>query len=310
MKGVDNMGFKNKLNKMKSFLFDEEEEKEVVKTPKVIKEKKEERKPVKVIEEEYETKDNDDLYFEDVSETFTPDVTEVKSRSVKNENEFKFPEFNDDDFMVAKPKQKIEVEEVKSVKKDETRTLLYQGSKRKEETKKFKPSPIISPIYGLLDKEGNTVKKDDETYDSSYLDNSEPSLDMVRKKAYGILDEELENTMKRLSNKTIEEAEKEMEKEEELSRIKQKNKKEESKVIEIPKKISYEEENDDDDDMILPNLKFNEIDVDKELKEGKTGAMKKITPKDYDEEEDEEDTKEQDLFNLIDTMYSKEGKDK
>lgn len=304
------MGFKNKLNKMKSFLFDEEEEKEVVKTPKVIKEKKEERKPVKVIEEEYETKDNDDLYFEDVSETFTPDVTEVKSRSVKNENEFKFPEFNDDDFMVAKPKQKIEVEEVKSVKKDETRTLLYQGSKRKEETKKFKPSPIISPIYGLLDKEGNTVKKDDETYDSSYLDNSEPSLDMVRKKAYGILDEELENTMKRLSNKTIEEAEKEMEKEEELSRIKQKNKKEESKVIEIPKKISYEEENDDDDDMILPNLKFNEIDVDKELKEGKTGAMKKITPKDYDEEEDEEDTKEQDLFNLIDTMYSKEGKDK
>ena len=303
------MGFKNKLNKMKSFLFDEEEEKEVVKTPKVIKEKKEERKPVKVIEEDYETNGNDDLYFEDVSETFTPDVTEVKSRSVKNENEFKFPEFNDDDFMVAKPKPRIEVEEVKPVKKEEPRTLLYQGSKRKEESKKFKPSPIISPIYGLLDNEGNTVKKEDEPYDSSYLDKSEPSLDMVRKKAYGIIDEELENTMKRLSNKTIEEAEKEMEKEEELSRIKQKNKKEESKVIEIPKKISYEEEDDDDDDMILPNLKFNEIDVDKEIKEGKTGSIKKVSAKDYDED-DEEDTKEQDLFNLIDTMYSKEGKDK
>ena len=302
------MGFKNKLNKMKSFLFDEEE-KEVVKTPKVIKEKKEERKPVKVIEEDYETNGNDDLYFEDVSETFTPDVTEVKSRSVKNENEFKFPEFNDDDFMVAKPKPRIEVEEVKPVKKEEPRTLLYQGSKRKEESKKFKPSPIISPIYGLLDNEGNTVKKEDEPYDSSYLDKSEPSLDMVRKKAYGIIDEELENTMKRLSNKTIEEAEKEMEKEEELSRIKQKNKKEESKVIEIPKSISYDAEDDDDDDMILPNLKFNEIDVDKEIKEGKTGSIKKVSAKDYDED-DEEDTKEQDLFNLIDTMYSKEGKDK
>ena len=207
------MGFKNKLNKMKSFLFDEEEEKEVVKTPKIVKEKKEERKPVKVIEEDYETSNKDDLYFEDVSETFTPDVTEVKSRSVKNENEFKFPEFNDDDFMVAKPKPRIEVEEVKPVKKEEPRTLLYQGSKRKEESKKFKPSPIISPIYGLLDNEGNTVKKEDEPYDSSYLDKSEPSLDMVRKKAYGIIDEELENTMKRLSNTTIEEAEKEMEKE-------------------------------------------------------------------------------------------------
>lgn len=303
------MGFKNKLNKMKSFLFDEEEEKEVVKTPKIVKEKKEERKPVKVIEEDYETSNKDDLYFEDVSETFTPDVTEVKSRSVKNENEFKFPEFNDDDFMVAKPKPRIEVEEVKPVKKEEPRTLLYQGSKRKEESKKFKPSPIISPIYGLLDNEGNTVKKEDETYDSSYLDKSEPSLDMVRKKAYGIIDEELENTMKRLSNKTIEEAEKEMEKEEELSRIKQKNKKEESKVIEIPKSISYDAEDDDDDDMILPNLKFNEIDVDKEIKEGKTGSIKKVSAKDYDED-DEEDTKEQDLFNLIDTMYSKEGKDK
>ena len=303
------MGFKNKLNKMKSFLFDEEEEKEVVKTPKIVKEKKEERKPVKVIEEDYETNGNDDLYFEDVSETFTPDVTEVKSRSVKNENEFKFPEFNDDDFMVAKPKPRIEVEEVKPVKKEEPRTLLYQGSKRKEESKKFKPSPIISPIYGLLDNEGNTVKKEDEPYDSSYLDKSEPSLDMVRKKAYGIIDEELENTMKRLSNKTIEEAEKEMEKEEELSRIKQKNKKEESKVIEIPKSISYDAEDDDDDDMILPNLKFNEIDVDKEIKEGKTGSIKKVSAKDYDED-DEEDTKEQDLFNLIDTMYSKEGKDK
>ena len=302
------MGFKNKLSKMKSFLFDEEE-KEVVKTPKVIKEKKEERKPVKVIEEDYETNGNDDLYFEDVSETFTPDVTEVKSRSVKNENEFKFPEFNDDDFMVAKPKPRIEVEEVKPVKKEEPRTLLYQGSKRKEESNKFKPSPIISPIYGLLDNEGNTVKKEDEPYDSSYLDKSEPSLDMVRKKAYGIIDEELENTMKRLSNKTIEEAEKEMEKEEELSRIKQKNKKEESKVIEIPKSISYDAEDDDDDDMILPNLKFNEIDVDKEIKEGKTGSIKKVSAKDYDED-DEEDTKEQDLFNLIDTMYSKEGKDK
>ena len=132
---------------------------------------------------------------------------------------------------------------------------------------------------------------------------------MVRKKAYGIIDEELENTMKRLSNKTIEEAEKEMEKEEELSRIKQKNKKEESKVIEIPKSISYDAEDDDDDDMILPNLKFNEIDVDKEIKEGKTGSIKKVSAKDYDED-DEEDTKEQDLFNLIDTMYSKEGKDK
>lgn len=297
------MGLKSKLSKMKSFLFDEEdEEKEIKRTPKRSLKNEKKEQIVKEEEKFSETQEIEELYFEDVSETKGLEKTaEIKSRSLKNESEFKFPEFDDDDFAVPKVRQEIVVKPVK----EEPKPLLYQGSKRKEETKKFKPSPIISPIYGLLDKEGNTVQNDAKKNEKLKYD-EEVSLDVVRKKAYGILDEELENTMKRLSKKTIEEAEKDMEDEEkELSREKQKAKivKEEKTVI-----VSSDD-GDEDDDMILPNVNFKEIDVDQE----RTRNLKKDLDEKKEtkviEDDDDDDTKEQDLFNLIDSMYQKEGQD-
>lgn len=290
------MGFKNKLNKMKSFLFDEEEIEEK-KAPVIIKEKKVEKKIFdEVKEDDYLNKKSmEDFYFEDVSDN-NKDTSDIGLRVQKKSSEFQFPEFDDDDFMVAPKKPEPIIEEVKP----EPKVLLYQGSKRKEETKKFKPSPIISPIYGLLDKEGNSLEKENKK-ESVFVSNKEASFDDIRKKAYGILDEELENTMKRLSKKTIEEAEKDMEKEEiELSRTKDKFKKiKESKAIAL-------DENDEEkeDDMILPNINFKEIDIDKEREKLKETSVKE--ERNIDDDEDD-DTKEQDLFNLIDTMYSKEG---
>ena len=211
----------------------------------------------------------------------TDDV--IKSRVVKNEIEFKFPEFDDDDFMINRNESKPEP----IIKEKPKPVPLYQGSKRKEETKRFRPSPIISPIYGLLDNEGNSIKKDSEL-NSSFKNNDEVTYDDVRKKAYGIVDEELSNTLEKLSSKTIEEAEKEMkEREKSLSREKIKSKK---------------EAEDDEDDMILPNVDFKEIDIDKEV------SVKK-TKKEVEDDDEDEETKEQDLFKLIDTMYDKEGKD-
>ena len=294
------MGFMNKLNKMKSFLFDEEEEKEERKPSKKVS-----KKDVKKEEpEKIKNNDIEELYFEDVSEPDVPVETEITSRVQKKETEFNFPEFDDDDFMVVSKKP----EPIIPIKKEEPKRVLYQGSKRKEENKKFKPSPIISPIYGLLDNDGNTVKEK-ESSDKKQSYNEEVSFDEVRKKAYGGLDEEIENTMKRLSKKTIEEAEQEME--EELSRAKKKN----TKVIEeeqeniITKDI--DDDYDDDDDMILPNVNFKEIDVD--IKTSKSKKKDSITNKKVEiseDDEDDDDTKEQDLFNLIDTMYqNKEDED-
>lgn len=289
------MGIMNKLNKMKNFLFDEEDdEKEIKKLDKKkLKQEKENKKDIKTDSVKEENDGIEELYFEDVSEENEEPEMEIYSRSEKNEGTFNFPEFDDEDFMVSsnKPEPIIPT----SVNEEPPR-ILYQGSKRKEETKKFRPSPIISPIYGLLDSEGNSVKEDSSSdKNSSYNDN----LDEVRKKAYGTIDDETQNTLKKLSKKTIEEAEKEMEKEEkELSR----EKKKESKVKEeIPVVASLEnDDEDEDDDMILPNVNFKEIDVDKE-----SGMLHEEESENHvsDEEDDEDDTKEQDLFNLIDTMY-------
>lgn len=302
------MGLMNKLSKMKSFLFDEEdEEKEVRKPSKKIVKREEEKedyiddlktniKPKKIEKVE-------DFYFEDVSEEETPKMPEVHSRSERADVKFNFQEFDDEDFMVSSKRP----EPIIPVKKEEPKRVLYQGSKRKEETKKFKPSPIISPIYGLLDEEGNHVKEEESKTDKAPNYNDEVSFDEVRKKAYGALDEEIENTMKRLSKKTIEEAEKDMEKEDELSREKKNTKVKEEKPV-----VASFDDDDDDDDMILPNVNFKEIDVDKEKdkpkhkKNDKKHEEKNITSQD----EDDDDTKEQDLFNLIDTMYqNKEDED-
>ena len=288
------MGLKNKLSKMKSFLFDEEDEKEgklsKKKEKQTISEKVEKPK-----EKEIEIDDNEieELYFENTNVDLKKDDI-IQSRVVKNEREFKFPDFNDDDFMVKKEEPKIK--EIKSNEEVVKKVPLYQGSKRKEETKRFKPSPIISPVYGLLDEEGNTLKKDEDS-SNIFKNNDEVSFDDVRKKAYGIIDESLSDTIENLSTKTIEQAEKEMEeKKQKLSRTDEKEKK-----VRTSKKVKEESE-DDNDDMILPNIDFKEIDVDKKVS---TKSSKKIVEEDDDEDEE---TKEQDLFKLIDTMYDKEGK--
>ncbi len=290
------MGLKNKLNKMKSFLFDEvDDEKEIKKIPKISlkKENKKQEEEKEKEEELSKTQEIEELNFDDDIETDLEKTNEIKSRTQKNEKEFNFPEFDDDDFMVTTPKHT-------PVVKQEPKPVLYQGSKRKEEVKKFKPSPIISPIYGLLDMEGNRIQSDSASKEKNKY-NSEVSLDVVRKKAYGNLDDNLEDTMKRLSQKTIEEAENDMEKEEkELSRTKNKEKK-----VALEKPIVVKQTDDeDDDDMILPNVNFKEIDVDKErAKDSKEKEISNVV------EDDDDDTKEQDLFNLIDSMYQKEGKE-
>lgn len=289
----------NKLNKMKSFLFDEEDDEKEVKKPSKKKEKAEEKIERKDKVEIFEPEQKDSiekLDFDDVPEETIKVPSKVHSRTEKVEQKFSFPEFDDEDFMVASKKP----EPIIPVKKEEPKRVLYQGSRRKEETKKFKPSPIISPIYGLLDNQGNSIKEEVGSDKSSKSD--EVTIDEVRKKAYGALDDELEDTIKRLSTKTIEEAEKEIEVENrELSREKKKR----EKINEEKPVVASLDDEEDDNDMILPNVNFKEIDVDKETKKTSKKQIKKkeSVKSPLEEDDDDDDTKEQDLFNLIDTMY-------
>ena len=63
----------------------------------------------------------------------------------------------------------------------------------KEEKKVFKPSPIISPVYGILDKD---YPKDEIRRSSENSYNAkEASVDEIRNKAYGSLESDIETTL-------------------------------------------------------------------------------------------------------------------
>lgn len=123
----------------------------------------------------------------DITDELTIDMDEEKE-----ETNFSRPVFFDDnDFKDLN--LSLEKEEPKYVEKD-----IY-GRKietpKVEEKKIFKPTPIISPVYGVLDK--NYHKEDivsrNEVKESPV--DLEPSIDSIRNKAYGTLEDELENTL-------------------------------------------------------------------------------------------------------------------
>lgn len=143
-----------------------------------------------------------------------PVVEEPVKEEVKEEKkptrEEKFVYFTDDDFKdLDKPKK----EEVKKVeKKVEPKPMAYKGASisvnpQPEPKKEFKPSPIISPVYGVLDK--NYEKEDIKpkvkptVYRSSTI-----TIDDVRNKAYGTVEDEIKDDI--LGKALIEQTEEEV----------------------------------------------------------------------------------------------------
>jgi len=148
------------------------------------------------------------------------------------------------------------------------------GSKleeKKEEKKVFKPTPIISPVYGVLDK--NYHKEDivSRTEFKKVEKNVEPSIDSIRNKAYGTLEDELENTLFG-NNSILFKQIKEEEKEEVLEKI---------------------------DEDVLTDLTE---DIGKELDELLDKKEK------YLDKEDKEEITD-DLFDFIDSTLYKDGDD-
>lgn len=116
----------------------------------------------------------------------------VEEKEVEEKKEEKLLFFDDKDF------EDLEREEEKIIKpipkKEEP--LPYKGVKpiiNDEPKKVFKPSPIISPVYGVLDK---NYKKDDimtkKSPRSSYHSEN-ITVDDVRKRAFSTLEDDLKN---------------------------------------------------------------------------------------------------------------------
>ena len=169
---------------------------------------------------------------------------------------------------------------------------LYEGSKDKEEKPVFTPSPIISPIYGILNK--NYKKEEIVTKKEirlSQASSRKADLDVVREKAYGDLANDISLSIEDEGKKNKEE------KENLLYDLNE----EESPTVKVVTVGDAEEYFND------LGLEYN-VDYKVEKEEEKEKKVEKeeekIEPKKEEHKmklNDSED--EKNLFDLIDSMY-------
>lgn len=214
------------LDKLKNALFEEEYvevEEKPVKAPKPKPKKEKPKRDVNSIKEEKRLKNvklttyEEEEKEEPIAKKILPmDVEEKKEKKVKEpekpkKEEFNFPTISDDEF-VEKDFGDIKVTEIEEdspslYHQDEEDIKLYKTSKEDEYIKKytaneygnyektkekkvFKPSPNISPIFGIIDDDRNGLKAQPkkEVRLTSVVRNEKIDVDDVRKKAYGIID--------------------------------------------------------------------------------------------------------------------------
>lgn len=151
----------------------------------------------------------------------------------------------------------------------------------KEPVKKFTPSPVISPVYGVLDK--NYRKEDILPRASS--EGTLPKImdvDNVRKKAFGFLEKNIDT--------------------EENEPLKDFQGENEMQMADISKELDADEEIGKTTRIDISDVKEIEEDIKAKEEEPKEPTVKS-------NKNDEEDSLEKDLFNLIDSMYeSREDK--
>lgn len=312
------MGF---MDKLKNIFFEEEEEEEEiqeVKPPKKEKEviakkvevpkRKKENIEVEEIREATKVNEVQEIQVNHEKEKVN-DYVESKRETSKINNSSDLI-FDDDDFIIdtKKPKKEVETYKAKETnlyqtrdtrdlyKKEEVReknepikyeTPLYT---EKKETKVFTPSPIISPIYGILDK---NYKKEEVKEKKEIRLSSRPvkmDLDSVRNKAFGDLEYDLFD-----STPTKEELEEEKKKKETPKRDVRKiydMSKDEKPSID---KVTIGEADEYFNDLGLAyNTDYK--DISKEINDGKI----------LENELEKGDSLEDNLFDLIESMYDKE----
>lgn len=310
------------MDKVKNFFYDEEEIEEVV--PEVRKDSRrktshtEPKKKINIYDIENEKNKVNR------KEKRKEEVKEVNERDLfKAERTFNFPMDvgDEDDFEPVKKENIRETKKVEpEVKKDALRTTrsatnhssnysynsfnssntsnTLRPHQRKKEESHFKPSPVISPIYGILNED---YKKEEITESSSKtkelsFDKKTVDFDTIRKKAYASLDEELEKTLSDQKkdifynledNKKEDEEENTPEKELEEEYVEKPYKKDEDVII------TY---NDEDPESEEKESSEEELEVPKITRT----KRRKTEAEEVAKEDDDEST---DLFKIIDDMY-------
>lgn len=271
------------FGKIKDILFDEEEVVEES-TPKNLEVKKPIEEKPQVATEYKPPAVNRPIKKETVSQE--NDYVRQEVKEYKMENTFPFPDFDEDEFDSVRPIQKPKT----------TNVLDYERNKRKErkiehnrldrvevvEKKKFKPSPIISPVYGILNED--YVASDITNRGEPVPQKSSISVESVRKKAFGSLDGPIK--------KEVKEVYKETETVNSYEPIERK----EQKVKTIDELL------EDTADVAIP---LEQEEIIPEIEPVKKEVIEPTIHEKTKTESIDEDTLENDLFDLIDSMYDK-----
>ncbi len=314
------------VKKIKDILFEEEED--YTEPVKITREKKEEPvrfappkedtsalkdegEPVQIFAKPYdEEAEKKEVKKEEV-------VTPSERDLFKTDNSFKFPDFDEEEFdtsmaNMAKSRPNTNVLDYERKKTTEKRNDYNRYEREIRETKdykevtekkKFKPSPIISPVYGILNqdyKAEDIVNRSDTTID----------IEEVRKKAF---------EMPREEKVVVSEVAKKIEIEEKPVEKKKEEKEEVLEPIDEPVVTFFEEKdsevNNKDDYKTIDDLlesASEEIPLEDTLELPKTNNLDAIeeelekieTPKKEEKTaENLDDTLDSDLFELIDSMY-------
>ncbi len=297
-----NMGL---ISKLKNVLFEEEEveEEKPVKEETSVKEPAKKKEPVKMT---FDADDEEDL---------------VSDRELfKAEPTFNFPAFDEHEFEEVKKEETIDVpnyektQEAKGRVKPVSVMDVERGRTRSDyrydykesyasETKeyprkprekiasepatkrKFVPSPVISPVYGVLDK---NYRKEDIVVRGE--EKKTIDVDSVRKKAFGTLEDDIEKTLSTSSKDFYKE----------------------EKTFEEPKDKKLEELLNETAEEIIPVHETKKASHSFNIEEESVKKMPKRSDelevldrpvKKSIEEKLEDETLENDLFDLIDSMY-------
>ena len=118
----------------------------------------------------------------------------------KEENKFPF-NFEDEDFIepIRFTRSAVQKDKIaEKLKEPQTQSIKPYGNKKEiEKPKKFRPTPVISPVYGVLDKNYKTeevVSKDEDSY-AIQRASKKVDFESVRKKAYGTLSDDIKSNM-------------------------------------------------------------------------------------------------------------------
>ena len=261
------------------------------------------------------------------SVTSEPPMKKVESISdstaLNREEKFKFPVyFDDEDFQDLPKKEAPKKVEIK--KEEPPKVEPYKAAKMVEEKRNFKPSTIISPVYGVLDK---NYKKEDivagkERVARSAGKRESLNIDEVRKKAFGTLEDDLESTLVSSNQEFFRAKEeepveseidifKELE-EADLSRSKRNSdlslQMEEEQAVDLTVELELQKQKIDEIDAYIKQNTVKKdpiMDISKQVGNTKKEDLFKQVERNALPEDKPQDLENGDLFDLIDSMYEK-----